>query len=49
MLPGMADIQTATLDDPGALPAQAHIQTADRISWMERAHELPSFERYPGP
>jgi hypothetical protein len=24
-----------------------HIQTAERIRWMERAHELPTFERYP--
>jgi len=24
-----------------------HIQTAERLNWMERAHELPSFERYP--
>jgi hypothetical protein len=24
-----------------------HIQTAERLRWMERAHELPSFERYP--
>jgi hypothetical protein len=27
--------------------ARAHIQVAERISWMERAHELPAFERYP--
>ena len=25
----------------------AHIQVAERIRWMERAHELPAFERYP--
>jgi hypothetical protein len=24
-----------------------HVQTAERIRWMERAHELPTFERYP--
>jgi hypothetical protein len=24
-----------------------HIQTAERLRWMERAHELPVFERYP--
>lgn len=46
-LPGITDIQSATFDDPDAIPAQAHIQTADRIGWMEKAHELPSFERYP--
>lgn len=47
-LPGMVDIQTGTLDDPDALPAQAHIQVAERIAWMRTAHELPAFERYPG-
>ena len=48
MLPGKIDVQTGTLDDPDTLPAGAHIQVADRISWMATAHELPSFERYPG-
>ena len=46
-LPGIIDIQSATYDDPDAVPAQAHIQVADRIAWMARAHELPVFERYP--
>ena len=48
VLPGMVDVQTGTLDDPDALPAQAHIQVAERIAWMRTAHELPAFERYPG-
>lgn len=47
MLPGLIDIQSATYDDPDAVPAQAHIQVAERIRWMERAHELPVFERFP--
>ena len=47
VLPGLIDIQSATYDDPSAVPARAHIQVADRIRWMERAHELPEFERYP--
>ena len=46
-LPGIADIQTATLDDPSAIAPKIHVQTAERIPWMERAHELPVFERYP--
>jgi hypothetical protein len=29
------------------VPARAHIQVAERIRWMARAHELPTFERYP--
>ena len=48
VLPGMVDVQTGTLEDPDALPAQAHIQVAERIAWMRTAHELPAFERYPG-
>jgi hypothetical protein len=31
MLPGIIDIQSATYDDPDAVPARAHIQVADRI------------------
>ena len=48
MLPGIVDIQAATLDNPNVLPVQAHSQTAERLGWMARAHELPQFERYPG-
>ena len=47
ILPGIIDIQSATYDDPNAVPAMVHIQTAERLHWMERAHELPSFDRYP--
>jgi len=46
-LPGIADIQTATLDDPEAVAPQMHVQTAERIAWMVNAHQLPAFERYP--
>jgi hypothetical protein len=47
MLPGTIDIQSATYDDPNAIPAQAHIQVAERIAWMEHAHNLPTFDRFP--
>lgn len=47
ILPGIIDVQSATLDHPNALPPQAQVQVAERISWMVRAHELPSFDRYP--
>jgi hypothetical protein len=46
-LPGIMDIQSATLDDPDAIPPRAHVQVAERIGWMARAHELPAFDRYP--
>jgi len=48
VLPGLVDIQTATLDDPEALPPGVHIQAAEELSWMKSAHDLPHFERYPG-
>lgn len=47
-LPGIVDVQTATLDDPDALPPQVQIQTAERVGWMQNLHELPAFERFPG-
>ena len=47
-LPGLVDIQTGPLDDPEALPPGAHIQTAERLSWMTSMSDLPAFERYPG-
>ncbi len=48
VLPGLVDIQVATLDDPDALKPQAQIQVAERVGWMESASDLPEFARYPG-
>lgn len=47
VLPGIVDVQTATLDDPDALPPEMQIQTAERLGWMQNAHELPEFKRFP--
>lgn len=47
VLPGLVDIQSATYDDPSAIPPRLHIQTAERLPWMTRLNELPEFERYP--
>lgn len=47
IFPGQIDVQTATLDNPDLIPAQAQIQTAERIGWMEGLDSLPAFERYP--
>jgi hypothetical protein len=41
------DIQSGSYDDPGAVPASVHIQVAERLRWMEDAHELPTIDRYP--
>lgn len=48
VLPGIVDVQSATLDDPELLAPGIHIQVAERIGWMGTAHELPAAERYPG-
>ncbi|MCW3835366.1 GFA family protein [Sphingomonas canadensis] len=48
VFPGMIDVQTATLDDPDALPPQIHVQVADRPAWGATMHALPAFDRYPG-
>jgi hypothetical protein len=47
-LPCIVDVQSATLDDPDALPPGVQIQVAERLRWMQKAHELPAFERFPG-
>jgi hypothetical protein len=48
VLPGVTDIQSATLDDPDAIPPAAHIQYAEHLKWTESMDQLPKFERYPG-
>ena len=47
MLPGLVDVQSATLDEPEEMPPQAHIQVAERIGWMKDVHRLPEIDRYP--
>ena len=47
VLPGLVDIQTATLDNPEALPPTLHIQTAERIGWMLHINDLPECSRFP--
>ena len=47
ILPGLVDVQTATLDDPAALPPGGEIQTAERLAWMQPHAGLPQFPRFP--
>jgi hypothetical protein len=47
-MPGVVEVQLATLDDPDSVPPTMHIQTAEEIGWMRSAHELPRVERFPG-
>lgn len=49
VLPGLLDIQSGTFDDPGARPPAIHVQTAERLAWMDGIDALPKFERYPSP
>lgn len=49
MLPGIVDIQSATLDDAGADAPQAQIQCAERLPWFAGLGDLPAFDRYPSP
>jgi hypothetical protein len=46
-LPGIADVQIATLDDPASVAPQIQVQAAERIAWMEQSQALPAFPRYP--
>jgi len=48
LLPGIVDVQTATLDEADAFAPQAHIQVAERLSWMADTASLPEFARFPG-
>ena len=47
VLPEVIDIQSGTYDNPDTVPATAHVQVAERIGWIARAHELPTHDRYP--
>lgn len=47
ILPGMIDIQTATLDAPDDYIPEMNIQLAEQIGWEKNAHEMPGFDRFP--
>ena len=47
-LPGIVDVQSATLDDPNAFSPAIQIQTAERLEWMKRLDKIPEHERFPG-
>lgn len=46
-LPGLIDVQSATLDDPEAAPPRLHVMGAERLSWTRRLEALPEFPHYP--
>jgi hypothetical protein len=47
ILPGLVEVQLAALDAADSLVPTLQIQTAEQLPWMERAHQLPAFERFP--
>ena len=49
VFPGLIDVQTGTLDDPGFIPAGAQVQVAERVGWVAELASIPTFERYPAP
>lgn len=48
MLPGITDIQSATLDTAADEVPGAQIQCAERLPWIDDLAGLHRFERYPG-
>jgi hypothetical protein len=46
-LPGVVEVTLGSLDQPEAVAPTIHIQGAEQLSWMKRAHELPVVERFP--
>jgi hypothetical protein len=47
IMPGIVDVQSATLDDAEAVPPGVHVQYAEHLSWIERMDDLPKFDRFP--
>jgi len=47
VLPGVVAVQTATLDDPGALTPTVQVQTADRQPWVSQLDTIKAYERFP--
>lgn len=47
IFPGKIDIQSATFDDPDAIPPMARIQLAEAPRWYGDMMSLPGFARFP--
>jgi hypothetical protein len=47
LIPGIVDVQIATLDDPAMVAPDIQVQVAERLPWVAHIHELPAFDRYP--
>jgi hypothetical protein len=47
VLPGLTDVQAATLDKSEENAPAMHVQYAEHLSWTDTLNELPRFDRYP--
>ncbi|GAA4213898.1 hypothetical protein GCM10022253_05750 [Sphingomonas endophytica] len=47
-MPGLADIQTGTLDSPEGDAPGAQIMCKEPLAWLDRIDALPAFATYPG-
>ena len=47
MLPGIVEVQSATLDNAADFLPEAQIQCTERLPWMTTLSSLPEFARYP--
>lgn len=47
--PGLFDITTASLDDPGAFPPSKEIWVEERLSWVAANPALPQFSQFSTP
>jgi hypothetical protein len=43
----VVEVTLGSLDKPESLAPTLHIQGAEQLAWMKRAHELPVVERFP--
>lgn len=48
VLPGLVDVQSATLDAPEDAPPMAEIMVKERLGWLDSIGSLPRFATYPG-
>lgn len=47
VLPGLIDVQTATLNNPNALPPTMQVQIAERQAWVPHLSTLKMYDRFP--
>lgn len=47
ILPGLVEVQLATLGDADTLAPSMQIQTAERLHWMRGLEDIQAFERFP--